>query len=75
MLSSCNAGSNCRYGSRDSTRSCVAPGAGLFLRFVLAAMAGLLFRSRRLWRIAVFLIVADLFLGATAAVLDRFGYH
>src|SRR6266550_4805857 len=37
--------------------------------FVLAAMAGLLFRSRRLWRIAVFLIVADLFLGATAAVL------
>jgi hypothetical protein len=43
--------------------------------FVLAAMAGLLFRSRRLWRIAVFLIVADLFLGATAATLDRFGYH
>ena len=41
--------------------------------FILAAMAGLLFR--RLWRIAVFLIVADLFLGATAAVLDRFGYH
>ncbi len=43
--------------------------------FVLAAMAGLIFRSRRSWRIAVFLIVADLFLGATAAVLDRFGYH
>jgi len=43
--------------------------------FVLAAMAGLLFRSRRLWRVAVFLIVADLLVGATAAVLDRFGYH
>jgi hypothetical protein len=43
--------------------------------FILAAMAGLLFRSRRLWRVAVFLILADLLVGASADVLDRFGYH
>ena len=43
--------------------------------FVLAAMAGLLLRSRRLWRVAVFLILADLLVGASADVLDRFGYH
>jgi len=46
--------------------------SGLFL---LAVILGLLFRSRRCWGMAVTLIVVDLLLAASVAVLDRLGFH
>jgi hypothetical protein len=41
----------------------------------LAVLLGLLFRSRRCWGVAVTLIVADLVLAASVAILDRLGFH
>ena len=42
--------------------------------FLLAAVLGFLFRSRRCWGVAIALITADLLLGVTAALLDQLGY-
>ena len=42
--------------------------------FVLAAIIGVLFRSRWAWGIAVYLLLSDLILAVAAAVTDRLGY-
>jgi hypothetical protein len=46
--------------------------AGLFL---VAALLGFFFRSRRFWGVAIALITVDLILAVCAAWLDRFGSH
>jgi len=46
--------------------------SGLFL---LAVILGLLFRGRRCWGMAVTVIVVDLLLAPSVAVLDRLGFH
>jgi hypothetical protein len=43
--------------------------------FLLAVLLGLLFRSRRCWGVAVALIVVDLALAASVALLDRLGFR
>jgi hypothetical protein len=42
--------------------------------FVFTAILAVFFRRSGLWRIAVWLIAADLLSGATLAVLDHLGY-